>query len=154
MYHEVYAVLLTYQQDFVDQNGVDTMYHLFKQMATPAIPHIPFSINRELGWILNGHVIAALWIKFTTTVRSLPETTPEERVFTVYLGNIPFDVELMSLELNGQVFSVPTAMQMGLSITRVPQDNNTFAYIIGVPFDAQFVVKRVSLLSLTAFSIL
>lgn len=93
-------------------------------------------------------------IKFTTTVLSLPETVPEEQVFTVYLGNIPFDVELMSLELNGQEFSVSTAMQMGCSITRVPQDNNTFAYIVGVPFDAEFVVKQVSLRSLTAFSIL
>lgn len=60
MYHEVYAVLLTYQQDFVDQNGMDTKYSVFKQMATPAIPRIPFSINRELGCFLNGHVIAAL----------------------------------------------------------------------------------------------
>ncbi|XDV18957.1 hypothetical protein PO909_024543 [Leuciscus waleckii] len=115
MYHEVYAVLLTYQQNLVDQNGVDTKYSVFKQMASPAIPCILFSIN---------------------------QTVPEERVFTVYLGNIPFDVELMSLELNGQEFSVSTAMQMGCSISRVPQDNNTFAYILRVPFDAQFVVKQ------------
>lgn len=60
MYHEVYAVLLTYQQGFVDQNGVDTKYSVFKQMSTPAIPRVPFSINRELGGFLNGHVIAAL----------------------------------------------------------------------------------------------
>ncbi|KAK7171029.1 hypothetical protein R3I94_001054 [Phoxinus phoxinus] len=115
MYHELYTVQLTYQQTLVDQNGVDTKYNAFQQMATPAISRIPFSIN---------------------------QTTPDERVFTVYLGNIPFDVELVSLELNGQEFSVSAAMQIGCSITRVPQDNNTFAYIVMVPFDAQFVVKQ------------
>jgi len=50
----------------------------------------------------------------------------------------------MSLELNGQEFSVSTAMQMGISITRVRQDNSTFAYIVRVPFDAQYVKKQVS----------
>lgn len=86
----------------------------------------------------------------TLTVLTLPETNPEERVFTVYLGNIPFDVELVAIELNGQEISVPTAMQMGYSITRVPEDgDNTFAYILRVPFEDPFVVKQVSLLLLT-----
>lgn len=152
VYHELYTVQLTYQQKLVDQNGVETKYNAFQQMATPAIPRTLFSINRELGWISNGHAIAALRVKFTTTLLSLPETTPEERVFKVFLGNIPFDVELVSLEMNGQEFSLSAAMQMGCSITRVPQENNTFAYILTVPFDAQFVVKQVSLLSFTAFS--
>jgi len=51
---------LTNKQKFVDQNAVDPKYNAFQQMATTAISHIPFSINRELGWMLNGHVIAAL----------------------------------------------------------------------------------------------
>lgn len=74
---------------------------------------------------------------------SLLETTPDERVFTVFLGNIPFDVELVSVTLNGQELSVLTAMQMGYLITRIPQENDTFAYILQVPFDNAVVKKLV-----------
>lgn len=47
------------------------------------------------------------------------------------------------MELNGQEISVLTAAQMGYSITRVSEGENTFAYMIRVPFDDQFVVKQV-----------
>ncbi|KAL1271680.1 hypothetical protein QQF64_030696 [Cirrhinus molitorella] len=115
VYNELYMVQLTYQQTFVDQHGVVTKHNVVRQMATPPIPRPPFSVN---------------------------QTTLEERVFQVYLGNIPFDVELVSVELNGQEISVLTAAQMGYSITRVSEGNNTFAYIIRVPFEDQFVVKQ------------
>ncbi|XP_050969724.1 zona pellucida protein AX 4 isoform X2 [Labeo rohita] len=115
VYNELYMVQLTYQQTFVDQRGVVTKHNVVRQMATPPIPRPPFSVN---------------------------QTTLEERVFQVYLGNIPFDVELVSVELNGQEISVLTAAQMGYSITRVSEENNTFAYIIRVPFEDQFVVKQ------------
>lgn len=54
-------------------------------------------------------------------------------------------MELVSVTLNGQEFSVLTAMQMGYSIARIPQDNNTFAYILRVPFDDSVVKKLVRL---------
>uniref|UniRef100_A0A672RNI8 Zona pellucida protein AX 4 n=1 Tax=Sinocyclocheilus grahami TaxID=75366 RepID=A0A672RNI8_SINGR len=116
VYYELYMVQLTYQQVFVDQHGVKTMHNVVRQMAIPPIPYplFFFSVN---------------------------QTIPEERVFMVYLGNIPFDVELVSVELNGEEISVLTATEMGYSITRVPEGNNTFAYIIRVPFGDQFVVK-------------
>ncbi|XP_042582959.1 zona pellucida protein AX 4 isoform X10 [Cyprinus carpio] len=97
------------------QKGVVTKHDAVRQMATPPVPHPPFSVN---------------------------QTTLEERVFQVFLGNIPSDVELVSVELNGQEISVSTAAQMGYSITRVSEGKDTFAYIIRVPFDDQFVVKQ------------
>ncbi|KAF4111382.1 zona pellucida protein AX 4 isoform X2 [Onychostoma macrolepis] len=115
VYNELYTVQLTYQQKLVDQNGVVTKHNAVRQMATPPIPRSPFSVN---------------------------QTTLEERVFQVYLGNIPFDVELVSVELNGQEISVLTAAKMGYSITRVPEEENSFAYIIRVPFDDRLVVKQ------------
>ncbi|XP_074416275.1 LOW QUALITY PROTEIN: uncharacterized protein LOC107738014 [Sinocyclocheilus rhinocerous] len=115
VYNELYMVQLTYQQMLVDQHGVVTKHNVVRQMATPPIPHPPFSVN---------------------------QTTLEERVFQVYLGNIPSDVELVSVELNGQEISVLTAAQMGYSITRVSEAEIPFAYIIRVPFDDQFVVKQ------------
>ncbi|XP_059396163.1 uncharacterized protein LOC132128488 [Carassius carassius] len=74
----------------------------------------------------------------------IPQTNLEESVFQVYLGNIPSDVELVSVELNGQEISVLTAAQMGYSISRVSEGNDTFAYIIRVPFDDQSVVKQLA----------
>ncbi|XP_073692754.1 zona pellucida protein AX 4 [Garra rufa] len=115
VYNEMYMVQLTYQQMFLDQHGVATKHNAVRQMATPPIPRPPYSVN---------------------------QTTLEERVFQVYLGNIPFDVELVSVALNGQEISVLTAAQMGYSITRVSEENNTFAYILRVPFEDQFVVKQ------------
>uniref|UniRef100_A0A8C1RTE2 Zona pellucida protein AX 4 n=1 Tax=Cyprinus carpio TaxID=7962 RepID=A0A8C1RTE2_CYPCA len=97
------------------QKGVVTKHDVVRQMATPPVPRPPFSVN---------------------------QTTLEERVFQVFLGNIPSDVELVSVELNGQEISVSTAAQMGYSITRVSEGKDTFAYIIRVPFDDQFVVKQ------------
>ncbi|XP_051512641.1 uncharacterized protein LOC127416983 [Myxocyprinus asiaticus] len=114
VYNELYSVQLSYQQSFVDHGGVETRHNVVRQMATPLIARPPFTIN---------------------------QTTLEERIFTVYLGNIPFDVELVSVVLNGNEFSMLTATQKGYSITRIPQDNNTFAYIIRVPFDDPLVEK-------------
>ncbi|XP_056598711.1 zona pellucida protein AX 4 [Triplophysa dalaica] len=113
VYNELYTVQLTYEQVFVDHSGVRTRQNVVRQMATPPIAHPPFSVN---------------------------QTTPDERVFTVFLGNIPFDVELVSVTLNGQELSVLTAVQMGYLITRIPQEN-TFAYILKVPFDNAVVKK-------------
>lgn len=53
VYNELYTIQLTYQQSFVDQRGVETKYNVIRQMATPPIPRLPFSINRELEWMLN-----------------------------------------------------------------------------------------------------
>ncbi|XP_043101616.1 zona pellucida protein AX 4 isoform X2 [Puntigrus tetrazona] len=115
VYNVLYAVVLTYQQVFVDQRGVKTEYNVVRQMATPPIPYPPFSVN---------------------------QTVTEERVFTVYLGNIPFDVELVSVELNGKEVSTSSATQMGYFLNKVPESNITFSCIIRVPFDDQVVVKQ------------
>ncbi|XP_042582956.1 zona pellucida protein AX 4 isoform X7 [Cyprinus carpio] len=139
-------------------------HNVVRQMATPPVPRPPFSVNREsvrgytvtVGEETVGSSISAAerGIQKHDVVRqmatppvprppfSVNQTTLEERVFQVFLGNIPSDVELVSVELNGQEISVSTAAQMGYSITRVSEGKDTFAYIIRVPFDDQFVVKQ------------
>ncbi|XP_042582960.1 zona pellucida protein AX 4 isoform X11 [Cyprinus carpio] len=140
-------------------------HNVVRQMATPPVPRPPFSVNRES---VRGYSVAVgketvgssfssaagTGIQKHNVVRqmatppvprppfSVNQTTLEERVFQVFLGNIPSDVELVSVELNGQEISVSTAAQMGYSITRVSEGKDTFAYIIRVPFDDQFVVKQ------------
>lgn len=48
VYNELYMVQLTYQQTLVDQHGVVTKHNAVRQMATPPVPRLPFSVNREL----------------------------------------------------------------------------------------------------------
>lgn len=49
------------------------------------------------------------------------------------------------MTLNGHEFSVQTATEMGYTTTRIPQENNTFAYILKVPFNDPVVEKLVRL---------
>ncbi len=51
VYNELFMVQLTYQQTLVDQHGVVTKHNVVRQMATPPVPRLPFSVNRELEWI-------------------------------------------------------------------------------------------------------
>ena len=58
-------------------------------------------------------------------------------MFTVYLGNLSYDVDLVAVKLNGHKFTILEANKSGLVITMVPQPNSTLhAYILRVPFDA------------------
>ncbi|TRY94235.1 hypothetical protein DNTS_028579, partial [Danionella cerebrum] len=115
VYNEMYTVQLTYRQTVVDHKGVATTQNVVRQMDTEPIPRPLYSVN---------------------------QTNPSERIFTVYLGNVPFDVELVSVELNGHEVPVLNAIQMGYSISRVSEDNSTFAYILRVSFDDKFVMKQ------------
>ena len=63
----------------------------------------------------------------------------------MYVGNFPFDVELVSVSLNGMVMTVPDATQNGYQVSKVPHDNDTYAYTVLVPFEDPIVSKLVSL---------
>ncbi|CDQ95259.1 unnamed protein product [Oncorhynchus mykiss] len=110
MYHEFYVVRLYYEQIFMDDSGVETRLRLHRPMNTPLlIQHLS---------IIN-------------------QTVLEDRVFTVYLGNLSYDVDLVAVKLNGHNFTILEATKSGLVITMVPQPNSTLhAYILRVPFDA------------------
>lgn len=57
-------------------------------------------------------------------------------MFTVYLGNLSYDVDLVAVKLNGHNFTILEANKSGLVITMVPQPDNTLhAYILRVPFE-------------------
>ncbi|NP_001191108.1 zona pellucida protein AX 4 precursor [Danio rerio] len=115
VYYEIYTVQLAYQQTYVDQSGMVTKKNVVRQISSPLVPRVLYTVNK---------------------------TNIVEEVFTIYLGNVPTDVELVAMEFNGQEISVLTAIQMGYSVTRVSETNLTFAYIIRVPFQDQFVVKK------------
>ncbi|XP_036451860.1 zona pellucida protein AX 4 [Colossoma macropomum] len=62
------------------------------------------------------------------------QTVPKERIFTVYLGNIPLDVVLEAVELNGNYFPAWAASQRGY-ISEITYSNGTHAYSVKVQFE-------------------
>ncbi|CDQ62238.1 unnamed protein product [Oncorhynchus mykiss] len=126
MYHEVYVVHLYYEQIFLDDCGVETRLRLHRPMNTPLlIQHLS---------IIN-------------------QTVLEDRVFTVYLGNLYYDVDLVAVTVNGHNFTILEATKSGLVITMVPQPNsNLHAYILRLPFEDAAVHKLYSPEGLLQFS--
>ncbi|KAF3837104.1 hypothetical protein F7725_004568 [Dissostichus mawsoni] len=81
-------------------------------------------------FVLTGHWLRPCCHAFSSvkTVR----TVPEERVFTVYLGDVPEDVELAAVHLNGQKCKAPFTNESSLTITNVIQPNNNHGYTLKV----------------------
>ncbi|XP_029616042.1 uncharacterized protein LOC115198303 [Salmo trutta] len=127
MYHEFYVIRLYYEQIFLDECGVETRLRLHRPMNTPLLIQQISIIN---------------------------QTVLEDRVFTVYLGNISYDVDLVAVKLNGHNFTILEANKSGLVITMVPQPNSTLhAYILRVPFEDAVVHKLYSTEGLLQFSL-
>ncbi|XP_014062279.2 uncharacterized protein [Salmo salar] len=127
MYHEFYVVRLYYEQIFLDDCGVETRLCLHRPMNT------------------------SLLIQHLSIIN---QTVLEDRVFTVYLGNLSYDVDLVAVKLNGHNFTILEANKSGLVITMVPQPDNTLhAYILRVPFEDAVVHKLYSTEGLLQFSL-
>ncbi|XP_061566193.1 uncharacterized protein LOC133420514 [Cololabis saira] len=71
------------------------------------------------------------------------KTILEEGIFTIYLGHIPVDVALTSVQLNGNDFSVPFSNE-SIVLTEAAEPNNTHSYTLKVPFDDPVVVQEFS----------
>uniref|UniRef100_UPI003AB0AA8A zona pellucida protein AX 4 n=1 Tax=Centroberyx gerrardi TaxID=166262 RepID=UPI003AB0AA8A len=117
LYHEFYIFHLYLEQMFYDEDHVDTRLRLFRQLATPMLSRPAFTSNR---------------------------TILEERMFTVCLGDVPEDVDLVSIQLNGQDFAVPLINASSLAISKVLQPNYTHGYTLRVPFDNAVVLTQLS----------
>ncbi|XP_062305852.1 uncharacterized protein LOC134010031 [Osmerus eperlanus] len=107
-YNELYVVHLYYEQVFVTEEGVETRLRQHRPMVTPLLTWHPFTMN---------------------------QTDVEERVFIVYFGNLPSDVTLVAVNLNGQDFTVPLTQESSFSIARGSLPNGTHAYVLRVPFE-------------------
>ncbi|KAJ8338203.1 hypothetical protein SKAU_G00371690 [Synaphobranchus kaupii] len=113
-YHEYYSINLYYEHVFTDGSGLLCRLRQVKALASPLLPRAPFTID---------------------------QTILEEHHFTIYLGNFPYDVELLDVVLNGEPFTVPEAILSGYPVTMVPHINGTHAYVIKVPFEDPIVPK-------------
>ncbi|XP_033466050.2 uncharacterized protein LOC117246301 isoform X2 [Epinephelus lanceolatus] len=115
--YEFYIFHLYLEQISVEEDQVDTRIRFHRTLATPMLPRPVFTENR---------------------------TVLEERIFTVYLGVVPEDVELASVNLNGQEFTVPLTNTSSHTITKVVHPNNTYGYTLRVPFDDPVVMQQFS----------
>uniref|UniRef100_A0A3B4H8R1 Zona pellucida protein AX 4 n=1 Tax=Pundamilia nyererei TaxID=303518 RepID=A0A3B4H8R1_9CICH len=62
-------------------------------------------------------------------------TLVRERAFTIYLGGVPEDVVLVSIQLNGRDFTLPLTNTSTYKVTEVLHPNGTHGYTLTVLFD-------------------
>ncbi|XP_033465018.2 uncharacterized protein LOC117245646 [Epinephelus lanceolatus] len=115
--YEFYIYHLNLEQISVDEDQVETRLRFHRTLATPLLPRPVFTENR---------------------------TVLEEHTFVVYLGDVPEDVELASVNLNGQEFTVPLTNTSSHTITKVVHPNSTHGYTLKVPFDDPVVEEKFS----------
>ncbi|XP_042368616.1 uncharacterized protein LOC121962426 [Plectropomus leopardus] len=115
--YEFYVFHLYLEQILSDEDHVETRLRFHRTLATPLLPRPVFTENR---------------------------TVPEERTFTVYLGDVPEDVELAAVNLNGHKFSVPLMNTSSHTITEVVHPNSTHGYTLQVAFDDPIIEEQFS----------
>ncbi|KAM7366288.1 hypothetical protein PAMP_015739 [Pampus punctatissimus] len=112
-----YYIFNLYLEQISNEDHVETRLRFHRTLATPLLPCPVFTENR---------------------------TVIEERVFTVYLGDVPEDVELTAVQMNGYECALPFTNTSTHTISKVVQPNNTHGYTLKVPFDDPVVIHRFS----------
>ncbi|KAG7243420.1 hypothetical protein INR49_011877 [Caranx melampygus] len=112
---EFYIFSLYLEQILVDEDLMETRVRYHRTLATPLL-HCPLVDANQ--------------------------TVAEEHVFTVYLGDVPEDVELTAVHLNGQEFPLPLENTSRHTITKAVHPNNTHGYTLKVPFDDPVVIQQ------------
>uniref|UniRef100_A0A3P8UE26 Zona pellucida protein AX 4 n=1 Tax=Cynoglossus semilaevis TaxID=244447 RepID=A0A3P8UE26_CYNSE len=115
--YEYYIFPLYVEQISEDEDHMYTRLRFDNMLVTPLLPRPVFTENR---------------------------TVLEDRVFTVYLGDVPEDVKLTAVQLNGCIYTVPFINSSGHTITEVVHDNHTHDYTVQVPFDHHVVTEQFS----------
>lgn len=87
------------------------------------------------------HCITSLWSYSDGLFVS--ETLARERSFTIYLGGVPEDVVLVSIQLNGRDFTLPLTNTSTYKVTEVLHPNGTHGYTLTVLFDDPIVKLQV-----------
>uniref|UniRef100_H3BXU9 ZP-domain containing protein Ig-like domain-containing protein n=1 Tax=Tetraodon nigroviridis TaxID=99883 RepID=H3BXU9_TETNG len=115
--YEFYVFNLYVEQILLEGDQVDARLRVFRTLVTPLLPRPLFCEN--------GTLLA-------------------ERMFLAYLGDVPEDVVLVSVGLNGQEFPLQAQTLTGFTVTEVAHANNTRGYTLKVPFDHPVVQQQFS----------
>ncbi|MEQ2205438.1 hypothetical protein XENOCAPTIV_029454, partial [Xenoophorus captivus] len=115
---EFYIFNLYLKQTSVDERHEETALRFHRTLVTPLLPSSLFTED---------------------------QTDVAEGAFTVYLGKVPRDVELTSLQLNGQEFEVPFSDANTCTLTEVNHPNKTHSYTLKVPLHDKIVFQEESI---------
>ncbi|XP_034532315.1 uncharacterized protein LOC117807237 isoform X2 [Notolabrus celidotus] len=114
---EFYVFHLYLEQILVDEDLVETRLRSHRTLSTPMLSRSPVTEN---------------------------QTVLEDRVFTVHLGDLPEDVLLAAVNLNGQDFMLPFMNTSSSIMMEVVHSNNSHGYTLKVPFDDPVVMHQLS----------
>ncbi|KAM7396070.1 hypothetical protein PAMA_007373 [Pampus argenteus] len=117
VYKETYVIFLLYEHVFSllyeDGGSVDTRHRLLRVLDTPLLCRPPFSLDQTVG---------------------------NEQAFRVYLGNIPADVVLEDIRINGKLpLLMSDTLGQGIDISPVVHVNGSQAYELWLPFEDTMV---------------
>ncbi|KAM3590717.1 uncharacterized protein V6R79_015023 [Siganus canaliculatus] len=115
--YEFYTFNLYFEQISTDEDNVDTRLRLHRTLSTPLLSRPLFTENR---------------------------TSVEEGTFMVYLGDVPADVKLAAVHLNGHECLVPFPNTSSHVITETVYPNSSRSYTLKVPFDDPVVIQKFS----------
>ncbi|XP_007551337.1 uncharacterized protein LOC103137517 isoform X1 [Poecilia formosa] len=97
------------------------------------------------------HEETVLWFHRTlvTPLLSSPlftedQTDVDNGTFSIHLGKVPRDVELTSVQLNGQEFAVPFSDSIAYTLTEVRHSNKSHSYTLKVPLHDPIVIQEFS----------
>lgn len=139
--HEFYIFNLYVEQLLLKGDEIDARLRIFRTLVTPLLPRPLFCENSESI----GDMLVRI-IRHTINLVCCSGTLLEERMFLAYLGDIPEDVVLVTVCLNGQEFPLQAKTMTGFTITEVVHTNNTRGYTLKVPFDHPLVIQQVKCL--------
>uniref|UniRef100_A0A3Q3XC92 ZP domain-containing protein n=1 Tax=Mola mola TaxID=94237 RepID=A0A3Q3XC92_MOLML len=112
-YKEMYVIFLMYEHVFSllyeDGSSIDTRHRILRVLDTPLLCHPPF------------------------------KTMSDDQVFSIYLGNIPSDVLLDKVWINGKQLRVSDGAERGFTISPVVHANGSRAYELRLPFEDPIV---------------
>ncbi|XP_030609903.1 uncharacterized protein LOC115797461 isoform X2 [Archocentrus centrarchus] len=113
--YEFYIFNLYVEQILLDHDYVETMLQFRRTLVTPLLPCTIFTNN---------------------------QTVIEEQMFTIYLGDVPEDVQLVSVQLNGQDVALAFISASTHNITEVLHPNTTHGYTLKVLFSDPAVKQK------------
>ncbi|XP_073348720.1 uncharacterized protein [Pagrus major] len=118
VYKEMYMIFLMYEHVFSllydDGSSIDTRHRMLRVLDTPLLCRPPFSFD---------------------------QTTSDNQVFSVYLGNIPADVLLEEVQINGKQLMMSEGVGWGYSISPIIHINGSRAYELRLPFEDTLVYR-------------
>lgn len=135
--YEFYIFNLYVEQILLEGDQVDTRLRISRTLVTPLLPRPLFCENSESI----GDLLVRI-IQHRIKLVGFSGTLVEERVFLAYLSNVPKDVVLVAVGLNGQEFPLQDKPTTGFTVTEVVH-TDTHGYTLKVPFDHPVVIQQV-----------